>query len=291
MANLKEIRIRIASVQSTQKITGAMKMVAAAKLRRAQLAILQLRPYSKKLSEIVSNIASEDADNNPLAQVRPIENVVIILITSNKGLCGGFNNNILKHAEHLLATEYKAQHAKGNVQFICMGKRGSDYVRTKNYPCLGNYDHLTENTSFDAIADIATNLMNGYTTKKYDKVLVIYNEFKNAATQILTDEQYLPIRPASKASNNKAKVDYIFDPNKAELYDALIPKVMKVQLFKCLLDSVASEHGARMTAMHKATENATELIKQLNLTYNKLRQAAITNEIIEIVSGAEALNG
>ncbi len=291
MANLKEIRIRIASVQSTQKITGAMKMVAAAKLRRAQMAILQLRPYSKKLSEIVSNIASEDTENNPLAEVRPVENVVFILITSNKGLCGGFNNNILKHTEQLLSTEYAAQHAKGNVHFICMGKRASDYVRNKKYPCIGNYDHLTENTSFDAVADIAVQLMNDYTAKKYDKVVIVYNEFKNAATQILTHEQYLPILPAKQAENAKNKVDYIFDPDKKELYKALIPKVMKVQLFKCLLDSVASEHGARMTAMHKATENATELIKQLNLTYNKLRQAAITNEIIEIVSGAEALNG
>lgn len=291
MANLKEIRIRIASVQSTQKITGAMKMVAAAKLRRAQTAILKLRPYSNKLSEILSNIATEDAQNNPLSEVRSEDNIVLILITSNKGLCGGFNNNIIKHTESLLHGKYALQHKNGNVKFITIGKRGSDYVRNKKYPCIGSYDHLTENSSFEEVARLAETLMNDFLNKKNDKVVIIYNEFKNAATQRLTDEQYLPIPTSDVSNNTTTKIDYIFDPNKEELYAALIPKVMKIRLFKCLLDSVASEHGARMTAMHKATENATELIKQLNLTYNKLRQAAITNEIIEIVSGANALNG
>ncbi len=290
MANLKDIRVRIASVQSTQKITSAMKMVAAAKLRRAQMAILKLRPYSNKLAEILGNIASEDAQNNPLASERPVSNVLLVLMSSNKGLCGGFNSGVIKYCESLLRGEYAEQHKNGKVHFLCIGKKVSDYVRNKKYPCVGNYDYLTETTSFDETADIAMGLMEDFLSKKYDKVVVVYNEFKNAATQVLKEEQYLPIVPSQEIATSTTKVDYIFNPCKEELYDALLPKVMKIRLYKCLLDSVASEQGARMTAMHKATENANELIKQLNLTYNKLRQSAITNELIEIVSGAEALN-
>ena len=291
MANLKEIRIRIASVKSTQKITSAMKMVSAAKLRRAQSAIQKLRPYSKKLSEILSNIANESDGNNPLAEVREKNNTIMLLISSNKGLCGSFNNAITKHAELLLRTEYAGVHKKGQVKFITIGKRVSDYVRTKKYPSLGIYDNLTERCSFDEAAALATELMTKFLNKEVDKIVIVYNEFKNAATQILSTEQYLPIAVAQNTQNTTATIDYIFEPSKQEIYENLIPKVMKIRLYKCILDSIASEHGARMTAMHKATENADELIKQLNLTYNKVRQAAITNEIIEIVGGAEALNG
>ena len=292
MANLKEIRIRIASVKSTQKITSAMKMVSAAKLRRAQSSIQKLRPYSKKLSEILSNIAAENsAESNPLAEVRENKQTIIVLISSNKGLCGGFNNAIIKQSELLLRTEYAQAHAEERLKFITIGKRVSDYVRSKKYASLGVYDRLTEKCSFEDAAKLAAELMQQFLDKKVDKVVVVYNEFKNAATQILSTEQYLPIAASQNTQDNTTAIDYIFEPSKQEIYESLIPKVMKIRLYKCILDSIASEHGARMTAMHKATENADELVKQLNLTYNKVRQAAITNEIIEIVGGAEALNG
>ena len=292
MANLKEIRTRIASVRSTQKITSAMKMVSAAKLRRAQSAIQRLRPYSKKMSEILSNIASENnSENNPLAEVREKNNTIVLLVSSNKGLCGGFNNAIIKHSELLLRTEYADAHKAGSLKFITLGKRVSDYVRSKKYHSLGAYDHLTEKCTFEEVAKLAEELMAKFLSKETDKVVIVYNEFKNAATQVLSTEQYLPIAAAENPQENATAIDYIFEPSKQEIYENLIPKVMKLRLYKCILDSIASEHGARMTAMHKATENADELIKQLNLTYNKVRQAAITNEIIEIVGGAEALNG
>ncbi|MCL2132108.1 MAG: ATP synthase F1 subunit gamma [Lentimicrobiaceae bacterium] len=291
MANLKEIRIRIASVKSTQKITSAMKMVSAAKLRRAQSAIQRLRPYSKKLNEILGNIANESNENNPLAEVREKNNTIFILISSNKGLCGGFNNAIIKQSELLLRTDYATPHQDGHLKFITIGKRVSDYVRSKKYDSLGAYDHLTERCSFDEVAKLAEELMSKFLHKETDKVVIVYNEFKNAATQVLSTEQYLPIVPAETMQDSTAAVDYIFEPSKQEIYENLIPKIMKLRLYKCILDSIASEHGARMTAMHKATENADELIKQLNLTYNKVRQSAITNEIIEIVGGAEALVG
>ena len=292
MANLKEIRIRIASVKSTQKITSAMKMVSAAKLRRAQSAIQKMRPYSKKLTEIMSNISAESSiENNPLAAVREKNNTIFLLISSNKGLCGGFNNAIIKQSELLLRTEYAQAHKEGHLKFITIGKRVSDYVRTKKYISLGSYDHLTERCSFDETAALAEKLMTMFVNKEEDKVVIIYNEFKNAATQLLSTEQYLPISALQSAPIKKTNADYIFEPSRQEIYENLIPKVMKIRLYKCILDSIASEHGARMTAMHKATENADELIKQLNLTYNKVRQAAITNEIIEIVGGAEALGG
>jgi F-type H+-transporting ATPase subunit gamma len=290
MANLKEIRIRIASVRSTQKITSAMKMVSAAKLRRAQTAIQRLRPFANKLEDILSRITTrEETDSNPLAAVRPAENVVIILIASNKGLCGGFNNTVIKESELLLKTQYSALHQSKKVQFIGIGKRVSDYLKGKKYPILGFYDDFTNSPSYEPIAKLAEDLMDKFTRKEIDKVILIYNEFKNAATQLLINEQYLPIQPSNTENRKLKNIDYIFEPTKEELYKILIPKVMKAKLYKAVLDSVASEHGARMTAMHKATENADELVKDLNLTYNKFRQATITNEIIEIVSGAEAL--
>ena len=290
MANLKEIRIRIASVRSTQKITSAMKMVSAAKLRRAQTAIQRLRPFAVDLEDILSRISTkEEADSNPLAAVRPVENVVIILIASNKGLCGGFNNTVIKESERLLRTEFSQLHQNKKVQFIGIGKRISDYLKSKKYPVFGFYDDFTNAPSYEPIAKLAEDLMEKFKRKEVDKVVLIYNEFKNAATQILVSEQYLPIKPSETENRKLKNIDYIFEPTKEELYKILIPKVMKTKLYKAVLDSVASEHGARMTAMHKATENADELVKELNLTYNKFRQATITNEIIEIVSGAEAL--
>lgn len=291
MANLKEIRIRIASVQSTQKITSAMKMVSAAKLRRAQTAIQKLRPFSNKLNEILSHITTEDSENNPLAEIRPVNKVIIILIASNKGLCGGFNNSVIKETEALLKNQYAELHKNGNVEFIGIGKRVSDYLRSRKYPVLGFYDDFTANTSFEEVSALADELMNKFVRKETDKVILIYNEFKNAATQLLIEDQYLPLKPMEVHEGASSQnTDYILEPAKEELYKMLIPKTMHTKLYKAVLDSVASEHGARMTAMHKATENADELIKQLNLTYNKVRQSSITNEIIEIVSGSEALN-
>ncbi|MDR1878041.1 MAG: ATP synthase F1 subunit gamma [Bacteroidales bacterium] len=290
MANLKEIRTRIASVRSTQKITSAMKMVSAAKLRRAQRAIQTLRPFSKNLNDVLSRITTENSET-PLTEVRPVEKITIVLIASNKGLCGGFNNTVIKEAERLLQTEYASLHQQEKVEFVGIGKRVSDYLRTKKYPVTGFYNELTVNPSFEDIAALADSLMNKFIRKETDRVVIIYNEFKNAATQLLTIEQYLPILPSFDAENKAiGNNDYIFEPKKEELYAMLLPKVMRIKLYKSILDSIASEHGARMTAMHKATENADELIKQLNLTYNKIRQASITNEIIEIVSGAESLN-
>ncbi|MDR0368279.1 MAG: ATP synthase F1 subunit gamma [Bacteroidales bacterium] len=291
MANLKEIRIRIASVQSTQKITGAMKMVSAAKLRRAQTAIQKLRPFSNKLNEILGHITTEDSgENNPLAEVRPVNKMIIVLIASNKGLCGSFNNAVIKEAE-ALKNKYMALHSNGKVEFIGIGKRVSDYLRSRKYSVLGFYDDFTVNTSFEEVAALSNELMNKFLKKEADKVVIVYNEFKNAATQLLIADQYLPLKAVETQQKTELQnIDYIFEPEKAELYKMLIPKTMHTKLYKAVLDSVASEHGARMTAMHKATENADELIKQLNLTYNKVRQSSITNEIIEIVSGSEALN-
>ena len=266
-------------------------MVSAAKLRRAQIAIQKLRPFSNKLNEILTHITTEDSGNNPLAEVRPVNKVIIILIASNKGLCGGFNNSVIKEGEALLRNQYADLHKGGNVEFIGIGKRVSDYLRSRKYPVLGFYDDFTVNTSFEEVAALATDLMDKFIRKEVDKVVVVYNEFKNAATQLLVNEQYLPLMSMDVHEETSSQsTDYIFEPKKEELYEMLIPKTMHTKLYKAVLDSVASEHGARMTAMHKATENANELIKQLNLTYNKVRQSSITNEIIEIVSGSEALN-
>ena len=285
MANLKEIRVHIGSVRSTQKITSAMKMVSAAKLRRAQTAIFKLRPFADKLNGILSNITTaEESENNPLAEIRPVENVIIVLVASNKGLCGGFNNAVIKEAELLLKKQYASLHQNKKVQFVGIGKRVSDYLKAKKYPVLGYYDDFTSSPSFESIAGLAEDLMDKFIKKEVDKVVIVYNEFKNAATQILMKEQYLPILPASTDAKNGKVMnnDYLFEPDKTEMYKMLIPKVMKTKLYKAILDSIASEHGARMTAMHKATENADELVKELNLTYNKARQSSITNEIIEI---------
>jgi len=289
MANLKEVRIRIASVQSTQKITSAMKMVSASKLRRAQTAILKLRPYAQKLNQILSNLCS-DHNDNVFAQKRAPERVVLVVITSNKGLCGGFNVNVTKETSNLLKNKYAQQVEKGNVSLICIGKKGYEVFKKTKIPILQYYDTLLDAPNFEKVSEIAEFLMNSFKTKTLDKVEIVYNEFKNAANQLLITENYLPVvTHHHKTSAPKNNIDYIFEPNKAVIFEELIPKILKLQLYKTVLDSLASEHGARMTAMHKATDNAHELIRTLSLAYNKARQAAITNEISEIVSGAEAL--
>ncbi|MEZ4968329.1 MAG: ATP synthase F1 subunit gamma [Flavobacteriaceae bacterium] len=285
MANLKEIRNRIASVSSTMQITSAMKMVSAAKLKKAQDAITAMRPYSDKLSELLQSLsASLDADSgSKFADNRPVKKVLIVAITSNRGLCGAFNSNILKQST-LLARE---TYADKQVDFIAIGKKANDILKKKN-KVIANHSSVYDDLTFDNVAVIAEELMDLFTTGTYDRIEIVYNKFKNAATQIVMTEQFLPIVPIEGEAN--AAADYIFEPSKAEIVEQLIPKSLKTQLYYGVRDSFASEHGARMTAMHKATDNATELRNQLKLTYNKARQAAITGEILEIVGGAEALN-
>lgn len=292
MGSLKEIRIRIASVESTQKITGAMKMVSAAKLRRAQNAIIGLRPYSNKLNEILQNLSSnaESMGEMPLFQSRKVENVVVVVISSNRGLCGSFNTNVVKEVRRLIDEKYSEQAAAGNVKLICLGKKAKEQL-CRNFDVIQYNEALIETPAFAEIAQIAQYLMDGFANKTIDKVDVVYNRFINPATQKLVVEDYLPIQKMGEDSNNRVQNDYIFEPSKEEILGELIPKIMKLQLYKTLIDSIASEHGARMTAMHKATDNATEILKDLRLKYNNARQSAITNELIEIVSGAEALNG
>ena len=293
MANLKDIRVRMASVESTQKITSAMKMVSAAKLRRAQNTILKLRPYAHELSSILADLMSvkTEGDPNPLEEVRAPEQVVLVAVTSNKGLCGGFNNNVLKRVESLLATEYRRQMNEGKVRFVGIGKKAIEYLNRKKYPVLATYDSILDACTFQAASEIAEGLMQKYLRKEIDRVEIVYNKFKNAATQILANEQYLPVSFASSAAEGGAAQthDFLFEPSREVLYRQLLPSMTKMKFYQSLLESIAAEHGARMTAMHKATENASELTRQLNLTYNKLRQAAITNELIEMVSGAESL--
>lgn len=291
MANLKEIRNRITSVGSTMQITSAMKMVSAAKLKRAQDAITQMRPYAEKLQEILGNLtASLDISENALAAARPVEKVLIIAITSNRGLCGGFNNNIIKRVNLAITEEY----SNADVSLLCLGKKAKDaFKRSDMYFDIsgtGISEDIFANLSFGNVSFIAEYVMKEFLEKKFDKVVVIYNSFINAASQAVKEEQLLPIVPTEQQEDKQAG-DYIFEPSKEEIVEELIPKSLKIQLFKALLDSNASEHGARMTAMHKATDNAKELQKSLKLSYNKARQAAITNEILEIVGGAEALNG
>ena len=287
MANLKEIRNRIASVSSTMQITSAMKMVSAAKLKKAQDAITAMRPYANKLTELLQSLsASLDGDTGSVfANQREVKKVLLVAITSNRGLAGAFNSNIIKEAS-LLATNTYANH---QVDIVTIGKKGNDILGKSNTIVFNN-NEIFDDLTFDNTSIIAQKLMDLYADGSYDKIVLVYNHFKNAATQIILTEQFLPI--VSEETDEKITVtDYIFEPSKAEIVEALIPKSLKTQLFKALRDSSASEHGARMTAMHKATDNATELKESLTLEYNKARQAAITNEILEIVGGAEALAG
>lgn len=286
MPSLKEIRNRITSVGSTMQITSAMKMVSAAKLKRAQDAITQMRPYSVKLQEILGNLsATLDMSENAYSEVRSTNKTLIIGITSNRGLCGGFNNNVIKQVNALVAQDSSAK-------VLCLGKKIKDIIKkTPNYyinETIQPIEDIFSSLTFDNVALIASSIMDSFVNKEFDKVIVVYNRFVNAATQVVQTEQLLPIVP--KVTEGTTSGDYIFEPSKTEIVEDLIPKSLKIQLFKSILDSHAAEHGARMTAMHKATDNAKELQRGLKLSYNKARQAAITNEILEIVGGAEALN-
>ena len=281
MANLKEIRNRISSVSSTMQITSAMKMVSAAKLKKAQDAIVAMRPYSNKLTGILQGLSSFIDSDNVFIQNTEANKTLIICITSNRGLCGGFNSNIIKKCVSL------ASNKNQEVSFLCLGKKGSD-ILSKKHNVILTKNEIFEDMSFENVKEIADLLIQKFVDEEFEKIQIVYNRFKNAATQIVINEQFLPILPADDQQENNQ--NYIFEPSKLEIVNELIPKSLRIQLFKALRDSYASEHGARMTAMHKATDNATELRDQLKLTYNKARQAAITNEILEIVGGAEALN-
>ena len=289
MANLKEIRTRISSVQKTKQVTAAMKMVSAAKLKKAQDAIVQIRPYADKLHEILSNLTGSlgDQDENLYGVQRKPEKVLLVAITSNKGLCGAFNSNVIKQVTVLANGIYREQNQMGALDILCIGKQGYEILR-KQLNVIGQHNNVYDNLCFDNVSEIAISIMEEFVAGKYDKVELVYNQFKNAGVQILTTEQFLPVEEQEE-NNNHVQTEYIFEPNQAEIVEELIPKSLKTQFFKAMLDSFASEHGARMTAMHKATDNATELLQELNLNYNKARQAAITNEILEIVSGANAL--
>ncbi|MCH2193829.1 ATP synthase F1 subunit gamma [Kordia sp.] len=285
MANLKEIRNRIGSVKSTMQITSAMKMVSAAKLKKAQDAITAMRPYANKLTELLQSLsATLDADSgSKFAEQREVSKVLLVAITSNRGLCGAFNSNIIKQSNNLINNVYAGK----QVDVLTIGKKGND-ILSKTNTIVENRSDVFDALTFDNVAAIADKLMELFEAGSYDKIELVYNKFKNAATQIVMTEQFLPIVPAESDAN--VQLDYIFEPSKEEIVEGLIPKSLKTQLFKAIRDSFASEHGARMTAMHKATDNAAELRDSLTLTYNKARQAAITNEILEIVGGAEALN-
>ena len=287
MANLKEIRSRITSVGSTMQITSAMKMVSAAKLKRAQDAIIQIRPYSNKLTELLEGLSAtlDSSSGGGHSQNREIKKVLLVTITSNRGLCGGFNTSIIKKAKSLIKDEY----SNAKINILSIGKKSSEHFDKNGFSVFGKHDSLFGDLTFANVALIADGIMEGFIAKDYDKVVLVYNQFKNAATQIVISENFLPIQTTK--NEDVASGDYIFEPTKQEIVEQLIPKSLKTQLFKAVLDSHAAEHGARMTAMHKATDNAGELKKELTLSYNKARQAAITGEILEIVGGAEALNG
>ena len=288
MPNLKEIKSRITSVKSTIQITSAMKMVSAAKLKKAQDAIIQLRPYSNKLTEIMSSVssASEDSSQSKYSEVRGVNKILLVPITSNRGLCGGFNANIIKKTIEI----EKELNSKSELTILSIGKKSSEFFKKNKYNVHSTHDDVFQDVNYEDVSKIAELILNDFANEKFDKVILVYNQFKNAATQIVMQEDFLPLNK-TQSENSQEAVDYIYEPGKDEILNELIPKSLKTQLFKAILDSNASEHGARMTAMHKATDNATELKNELTLSYNKARQAAITGEILEIVGGAEALNG
>lgn len=296
MANLKEIRTRIASVKSTQQVTGAMKLVSAAKLRKAQDAIIQIRPYAEKLQSVLANITQniEPGMNKKYAQRQVVTRVLIVAVSSNRGLCGGFNINVVKKTVELLNTTYADHYRRGMVDVLAIGKKAADALKARNIRNVKANTDLYDDLSFGSVTTLASEIMEQYADGTYDQVEIIYNQFKNAAVQKLVVEQFLPVVENGNSSaplEKGMKSVYFFEPSVEEIVGVVIPKSLKVQFYKAVTDSVASEHGARMTAMHKATDNAAELVKALNLTYNKARQASITNEILEIVSGANALNG
>jgi len=294
MANLKEVRNRITSVGSTMQITSAMKMVSAAKLKRAQDAITQMRPYANKLKDILQNLsASLDTSANAYARDTKGDNVLLIVISSNRGLAGAFNSNVIKKAWSMIKGDYKNS---SKVSVLAVGKKANDAFRRTPHHIMGtdmphHLNELFDNLNFDTVSEAALKIMKAFEENQFDRVYLIYNQFKNAAVQVTMAERFLPIESHAADLKSKSKVDYIFEPNQEYIVNELIPKSLKTQFYKAILDSVAAEHGARMTAMHKATDNAKEMLRSLKISYNKARQAAITNEILEIVGGAEALNG
>jgi F-type H+-transporting ATPase subunit gamma len=294
MPNLKAIRIRIASVKSTRQITSAMKMVAAAKLRKAQDKIVRLRPYANKLHEILVSLSQSLSDSeieNVYGRTTAPEKILIVVITSNRGLCGAFNSNIIKEARRIIADNYYNQYKKGGVRFLTIGKKGFDYLRKQKFDIAGESNDLLYELTFKRTAEIAEKVMNSFVTGEFDRIEIIYNHFKNAAVQQLTREVFLPVESVPVTGKASVAVDYIYEPGKESIIKELIPKSLKIQFYKAVLDSFVSENGARMTAMHKATDNANTMVNDLTLQYNKARQASITNQILEVVSGAEALKG
>ncbi len=290
MANLKEVRTRIESVNSTKQITSAMKMVAASKLRKAQNSIMALRPYADKFSEILERIMSSCQLPTANGQQPASNNILIIPLSSNKGLCGTFNANVIRETMNLIKDEYQELFDNGKVDILCVGSKVEEALRFKKYPVVGNENILLDDITYDNAAAFAERLMKDFDDKKYDKIVFVYNQFKNAATQVLVTEQFLPVINQQPADNSQEPTDYIFMPNKEDIFKEMLPKSLKLQVYKILLDSYASEQGARMISMTQATDNATELLKELNISYNKARQSAITNELVEIISGANALN-
>jgi F-type H+-transporting ATPase subunit gamma len=289
MPSLKEVKNRIGSVVSTQQITKAMKMVAAAKLRRSQERIFQMRPFAKKLSFIFQNLSSAaSGDDNWYAKPREEKKILIVAVSSDRGLCGSFNSSVFKGVTRLVAEKYDAQFKRGDVTILTMGRKAQDFFSKRKFNVMGDYAGIIANITFQHVSEAAEYMMEAYRTGKYDKIEIVYNEFKNVATQILRTEQFLPV-VLPVVEQKGTEIDYIYQPDREEIVAGLVPKSLKVQLFKAVLDSNAAENGARMTAMDKATENAGELLKELRLTYNRSRQAAITKEILEIVGGAEAL--
>ena len=294
MPNLKVIRIRISSVKSTRQITSAMKMVSAAKLRKAQDKIVQLKPYVLKLQDILTgltqSLVESDVENVYGRNSEP-EKILLVVITSNRGLCGAFNSNVIKETKRVIVEKYPDQFDKGNITLLTIGKKGYDYFRKLNIKMLPEKNALFNNLSFENCVTVAESIMNSFIAGEYDRVEIVYNQFKNAAVQYLTDETFLPVSTGKPDNKKFQATDYIYEPGKKEIVKELIPKSLKIQFYKAVLDSFVAEHGARMTAMHKATDNATTMIRDLTLQYNKARQAAITNQILEVVSGAEALKG
>ena len=294
MANLKAIRIRIASVKSTRQITSAMKMVSAAKLRKAQDKIVRLRPYANKLYEILVGLSQSLSDSevdNAYGRVSSPDKVLLVVITSNRGLCGAFNTNVIKEARRIVSEKYPGQFQSGNLHLLTIGKKGFDYFRKQPVKMLPDQNNLLHELTFDNVSKVADQLMKSFTSGEYDRVELVYNQFKNAAVQNLTYEVFLPVQSVAAGKGSTVAVDYIYEPTQEEIVKELIPKSLKIQFYKAVLDSFVAEHGARMTAMHKATDNATGMIRDLTLLYNKARQATITNQILEVVSGAEALRG
>lgn len=291
MPSLKEVRTRIASVNSTQQITSAMKMVAASKLRRAQNAVVNMRPYARKLNEILQNVTAsvDQNEENVFGEQRSLNKVLVVVITSNRGLCGAFNANVIKRTRKLIEDDYSSLQNNGKVDIITIGKKATEYFKRHGYQHVSAHDDLFNQLSFENVAPLATELLDKFKDKEYDRITVVYNMFKNAATQIVTAEQLLPVLPAEKTEEKQSNSNYIFEPSREEIMNSLLPVILKTQFYKTLLDSFASEHGARMTAMQQATDNAQEMLRDLKLKYNKARQAAITGEILEIVGGAEAL--